>query len=92
MDRSSDGPGDQAGRGAAAGGRAAAAGDRAATAVLRVRVLVRPEHSPSRLREACALARPATKSAIGELADRTGRERRRRNGRSVRLAARSGAE
>ncbi|MET0864069.1 MAG: hypothetical protein ABWZ98_07020, partial [Nakamurella sp.] len=41
---------------------------------------------------ACALARPATKSAIGELADRTGRDRRRRNGRSVRFAARSGAE
>jgi len=41
---------------------------------------------------ACALARPATKSAIGELAGRTGRERRRRKGRSGRLAARSGAE
>lgn len=41
---------------------------------------------------ACALARPATKSAIGEWAARAGRERRRRNCRSVRLTARSGAE
>jgi hypothetical protein len=41
---------------------------------------------------AWALARPATKSAMGEWAGRTGRARRRKKARSERLAARSGAE